>query len=1464
MNRTMLPVLVTLSILARTAGADDPPGRRPEVWAVAVGVDRYEDGLIPACGGSGRDARAVAEWFERTAGWKRSHVLRMDDLGREQPGAPDDPAAYLRPTRANLDWAVVDWLGRRVKPGDVVVIYFAGQAVAKAPRAGDSSGRAYLLPIDARGGDVRATGWAPEEALDRAKWLAEKQAKVVLWLDTSPLGRGRAGPATERGGPSGRDWLRALTRWPGVSAWLAADGQLGADSGSFVGALQQASGGRERAHNLVGTLRGMLDDPAMKRQGFRTLGGVGPGVSLWSGGALVVEEVAPELVAQAGHGDRVTSVIVTADQARMITASRDSTVRVWSLADRSLTRVLTEPLVGVEALGLDRDGSILVAGDGLGRLIGWDLTADRPRSFAGPTVHAAGIVDLVFLPESQSFVALDRAKRAIVWDAGRGSLRQVRDLSPDPVSRIALAIRPDQAALGLVAATEPVDGEPGRLLGFDGNAQPVGTFTGTGGRISAVDLSSDGRRLVAGDDEGRLIVLDLPGGKVAWRGQFEGPIRLLRWSNAARLLISDARATRLVEPRDGGSSTALAGPDGEPVPGEVERVSFSIDGRWLALCTIIEGRPMLWRLGPSPKVDPVALPGDDVPCLVPTFAADGRTLFVGDAVGGIRSWDLDEPEGRPGAATRPPIPPSRGRVAMLCPSPSGRALLEITRRDDQAMVWDLDEGRGCKPLPGSWVAGAFLADESKLVLVGRPDEGGDVVVFNRSKNEVEPIKFERPSNLAFGSLAVSRSGRFVAAASVPGQRPLACVWRVADGSLVHVTRDHEEGLTAVDISGDEAYWMTASNDGTARVWPMVDPAIELHREVAILRNPQARARAITTARFHPVDPSRVVTGTRAGALILWEWAKGARPRSVALAGSEGEVVASTFSTDGRWLAASWSLGKSIRFWPIRPGEDPKADATIAPSPHHGEQVGALVGWPDGSMIVSGSDDSAVKFWDLGKRSLVGTLMAQARDGRGVDWLAFTPEGLFDGSRPGEAMVKWRVGDRVVNLEQAEDRHHALGLAGTIARRVRPDAPRLVAGPPTLRIESPAGARASKARQVELTVWAGGADPAALRLYQDGVPVRGEGDFGPGAGPNLWKTTVTLRRGDNRFYAMASSPKPGVIDGRSDDLALRFEGPEPAGRVHVLALGISKYERRPLKYAHLDARSISEFLRDRGVRGLGPDVAADEPIVLIDDEVSPKSVDAAFRKLRDAVANRPNDTVILFLAGHTDTDLEANQFCLLLPRFPFEPIPPGPINVAARGGAGVNARGEPGGGGLRAKVNSPNVLPYSVLYNRLSRLDALQRLVIIDACQAGAILEDSAVRNLQRVVDRGSRKARNSYLLAARRGEPASEADALEHGLLTYTLLRGMGAQGLKPVEPPPGPRSADLDGDGFVASDELVAYTDAVLPRLAAMFPGLVSRAGGGGLAKVPAGDEPGPPDLEGRLKIRGDDASFPIVTVPR
>ena len=297
------------------------------------------------------------------------------------------------------------------------------------------------------------------------------------------------------------------------------------------------------------------------------------------------------------------------------------------------------------------------------------------------------------------------------------------------------------------------------------------------------------------------------------------------------------------------------------------------------------------------------------------------------------------------------------------------------------------------------------------------------------------------------------------------------------------------------------------------------------------------------------------------------------------------------------------------------------------------------------------------------------------------------------------------------------------------------------------------------------------------------PVRGEGDFRPGETAHFARTRVQLRKGENRLYAMASQARLGrrpVRRGRPPLRRARALGPAPHPGPGDQRLREPGPEVRPRRRPSGSPTSSGS----QGVQGGRPARRADRP------GRRPRStadrIDDAFRRLRERrqgaarghrgpLPGRP----------HRHRRRRRTSSACSCPSSRSEDAAPPLADVAARG-PGVAIRGRRRAARLGARVGDPNVLPYAVLYNRLARLEALQRLVIVDACQAGAILDDRAVARIQKNVERGSRKARNSYLLAARRGEPANEVDALQHGLLTYTLLRGMGAGGLKPI--PDGPR----------------------------------------------------------------------------
>ncbi len=541
-----------------------------------------------------------------------------------------------------------------------------------------------------------------------------------------------------------------------------------------------------------------------------------------------------------------------------------------------------------------------------------------------------------------------------------------------------------------------------------------------------------------------------------------------------------------------------------------------------------------------------------------------------------------------------------------------------------------------------------------------------------------------------------------------------------------------------------------------------------------------------------------------GKIDLWNPEKDAVV-SLTLEGVEGTLHALGFSGDGGFLAAG-GTSKRLYAWDVR-GE---AKRNLSLSWRHDEQINTLAALPGpAGLLLSGSDDTTVRLWNLQtpKQPLLGTLaLAQS----GPNWVTYAPNGLFDGSPEGVRQVSRLSGGALLRLEQLFVRDFQFGLTGDL----------LAGGPPELNTKidtadiarmvlelAPAGEGQGRAQT--LTLWVGKDDVTDLRLYHNGMVIRDgiEKDLKDGR----LSLPVTLTGGANRFYAMGTVTNHP--DGRSNEVEVAYDA-TTNGRLHVLALGVGDYKTAKLQYAKADAQDLGKYLGQHPIQAEQIDQI--KPIVLTDEAVNRQGVESAFNQIREDVRKRPEDTVVVFLAGHTD--LRDDRYCLLLPGAELT----GPAVAHARGQGVAVKKDAP-------TANDPTLLPYAEIHRRLAGLDALNRLVIVDACQAEAILDDPFVKRIQRLVDQDSRKSRTSYLMAARKGELAGEAPELKHGLLTYTVLHGLGdpslarLDDLKIFDERP---NADLNGDKRIDTDELRTYVRALLPPLTAHFSDLVGRAG--------------------------------------
>ncbi len=551
LRRGWLLAILAGAIVGWSTAADAPrqTKRPPQLWAIVIGVENYVDPAIPDSPTAADHAQNIVQWF-RAAGWENQKQLLFRDFGNAKPGKPEAPASSILPTQNNLKWAVDEWLGPRAKAGDLVVIYFAGQAATVASRASPQSEPRvdhYLLPINARTTDVRGTGWSLDEVVDRC---ALRRIRVVCWLATGVEPTATpprpAGQPPVAAVPAASEWLKRLTRWPGVTAWLASNRPMGfgqpvAPADAFTAALRRGLGDDLHRNSLAECLKQLQQDSRLGLQGFQARGRVPAELSLWKDQFnLNIEPPRPEMVLQVGHADRVTALACSADQRLLFSASMDSTVRAWSLVDGALLHVWTGQTVGAAALGLSRGETQLVIGGGRGTVNVADL-----RDFSLATTprppHVKRVEQITMLPDGNHFISIDRDGAAL------GDLR---------VSPLDTTPWPGQ---GLICVDVACGGTPGKgtIAGVftDGSVRiydarrPTGAPVDTReGRPTALACSPDGRTLALGFRTGKVVLRNVAGHAETEHQMADHPIRSLAIAPTGWIAVGHDRGLRLAAP----------------------------------------------------------------------------------------------------------------------------------------------------------------------------------------------------------------------------------------------------------------------------------------------------------------------------------------------------------------------------------------------------------------------------------------------------------------------------------------------------------------------------------------------------------------------------------------------------------------------------------------------------------------------------------------------------------------------------------------------------------------------------------------------------------------------------------------------------------------------------------------------------------------------------------------------------
>ncbi|MGH3825571.1 MAG: TIR domain-containing protein [Pseudonocardiaceae bacterium] len=312
------------------------------------------------------------------------------------------------------------------------------------------------------------------------------------------------------------------------------------------------------------------------------------------------------------------------------------------------------------------------------------------------------------------------------------------------------------------------------------------------------------------------------------------------------------------------------------------------------------------------------LTAHDGPVSAVAFSPVARILAIGTREGVVTLWDLSN-RAQPRQLGRP-LTGQHSLVSAVAFAPDGRTLATGSY-DGTAILWDLTDP--AQPQP----RGQSLTGHRGLVT----------------------------------SVAFARDGRTLATGSTDGT---VILWDLTDlahpqprGQPLtnHPLAGHRGEVTSVAFAPDGRTLATGSDDGTAILWDLTNPAHPWQRLTG-------HRSLVSSVAFAP-DGRTLATGSDDGTAILWDLTNPARPRQLGqpLSGHLGRVTSVAFAPDGRTLATGSDDGTAI-LWSLDNSAQPRQLGR--PLTGHHSLVSAVVFADDGHTLLTSSSDGTTIRWDL--------------------------------------------------------------------------------------------------------------------------------------------------------------------------------------------------------------------------------------------------------------------------------------------------------------------------------------------------------------------------------------------------------------------------------------------------------------------------------------------------------------------
>jgi WD40 repeat protein len=623
-----------------------------------------------------------------------------------------------------------------------------------------------------------------------------------------------------------------------------------------------------------------------------------------------------KLILPIGHTHVVTSVNFSPNGKKIVTTSRDHTVKLWDAQTGALMADIRGYTSNVVSACFSPDGNtILTTGDSIAKI--WNsANGILLNELKG---HKTWVKSAYFSPDGEKIITASSDSTVRIWKTSSGKL--FLELKGHTDAVIDASFSPDGKKIVTASDDNTVkiwEAETGKML----VTLPKKIYG-----VRTAHFSPDSRKILTISPSPELWDADNGSFLVSLKGNF-GVVKTGCFSpDGTKIATTGDMNPQIWNAKNGKLLFSLKGHTSP-----ASTASFSPDSKEIVSAST-DGSAKIWSVASGALL--VNLSGHRFGVIDACFSKDGRKVATASLDHSAKIWDTESGKlladlnghnnevsayfslndkrivtaawdstntsiwNEMDGSLLAVLKGHPDWVRNTCFSSDGRRIVTAAN-DHTARVWDVRSGTDLFELTGhtNLVYNACYSADDKLIVTASADSTA-IVSDATNGSFILQLKARYPINGACFSPDAQTVLTFGGSA--------ATMWSLQMGTILFALEEHTSGVNSACFSFDGKKVVTASRDSTANIWDATNGKL--------LGRLKGHTNVVNSACFSP-DGEKIVTGSWDATARIWD----ARNKNVLLTikGDLSPVDYACFSTDGQKVITA-CRDNTVKIWDARQG-----------------------------------------------------------------------------------------------------------------------------------------------------------------------------------------------------------------------------------------------------------------------------------------------------------------------------------------------------------------------------------------------------------------------------------------------------------------------------------------------------------------------------------------------------------------